>query len=75
MASRDHSTLWEVSDGDITTTCVMVSCCSGAELQVLRSTHGDEEIVLRELYPDRDSLYERARELKGEAETEAESKN
>ena len=35
----------------------MVSCCAGAELQVLRSTDaGDEEILLRELYPDRDSL-------------------
>ena len=45
----------------------MVSCCAGAELQVVRSTPaGDEQIVLRELYPDRDSLYERARELRTE---------
>ena len=43
--------------------CVMVSCCGGAELQVVRAVRGDEEIVLRELYPDRSSLYERAREL------------
>jgi hypothetical protein len=43
----------------------MVSCCAGAELQVVRSTAaGDEQIVLRELYPDRDSLYDRARELR-----------
>ena len=41
----------------------MVSCCAGAELQILKITHGDEQIVLRELYPDRSSLYERAREL------------
>ena len=66
--NRDHHTLWEVSNGETTTMCVMVSCCAGAELQVLRSTRGDEEIILRELYPDRDSLYERARELKAEAE-------
>lgn len=46
--------------------CVMVSCCGGAELQVVRSSHGDEEIILRELYPDRSSLYERARELQSE---------
>jgi hypothetical protein len=46
--------------------CVMVSCCSGAELQVVRAVRGDEEIVLRELYPDRSSLYERARELQVE---------
>jgi hypothetical protein len=64
--NRDHDVLWEVSSGDITTLCVMVSCCAGAELQVLRSTHGDEQIVLRELYPDRSSLYERARELQTE---------
>jgi hypothetical protein len=43
--------------------CVMVSCCGGAELQVVRTAHGDEEIILRELYPDRSSVYERAREL------------
>ena len=52
-----------MSKGDSTTMCVMVSCCGGAELQVVRAMHGDEEIILRELYPDRDSVYERAREL------------
>ena len=63
---KDHHLLWEVSDGDTTTMCVMVSCCEGAELQVVRAVRGDEEIVLRELYPDRSSLYERARELQVE---------
>jgi hypothetical protein len=63
---RDHQVLWEVSKGETTTTCVMVSCCGGAELQVLRTMPGDEEIILRELYPDRSSLYERARELQSE---------
>jgi hypothetical protein len=62
--NRDHYVLWEVSAGEVKTSCVMVSCCSGAELQVLKSTHGDEQIVLRELYPDKSSLYERANELK-----------
>ena len=47
--------------------CVMVSCCGGAELRVVRAAHGDEEIILRELYPDRSSVYERARELQDEA--------
>jgi hypothetical protein len=62
--NRDQRILWESHAGDTTTTCVMVSCCAGAELQVVRSTSShDEEIVLRELYPDHDSLYERAREL------------
>ena len=63
---KDHHLLWEMSDGDTTTMCVMVSCCGGAELQVVRAVRGDEEIVLRELYPDRSSLYERARELQVE---------
>jgi hypothetical protein len=63
---NDHQVLWEVSNGKATTMCVMVSCCGGAELRVLRTAHGDEEIVLRELYPDRSSLYERARELQSE---------
>jgi hypothetical protein len=61
--NRDHQVLWEVAHGEISTSCVMVSCCAGAELQIVKLTHGDEQIVLRELYPDRSSLYERAREL------------
>lgn len=61
--NRDHHVLWEVSNGEISTSCVMVSCCAGAELQILKISRGDEQIVLRELYPDRSSLYERAREL------------
>jgi hypothetical protein len=40
--------------------CVLISCCSGAELQLRRG--GD--IVLRELYPTRSDLYERARDLR-----------
>jgi hypothetical protein len=64
--NRDHHVLWEISNGEMTTACVMVSCCDGAELQILRSARGDEQIVLRELYPDRSSLYERARELQTE---------
>jgi hypothetical protein len=42
--------------------CVMVSCCSGAELQLRRAG----EIVLRELYPTKSDLYERARDLNAE---------
>jgi len=47
--------------------CVMVSCCSGAELQIrkISDVPDDEEIVLRELYPTKSDLYERARELAG----------
>jgi hypothetical protein len=64
---KDGRILWQVDAAEATTACVMVSCCAGAELQVVRSTPaGDEQIVLRELYPDRDSLYERARALRAE---------
>jgi hypothetical protein len=42
--------------------CVMVSCCAGAELQLRRG----ETTVLRELYPTRSDLYERARDLEAE---------
>jgi hypothetical protein len=66
--NRDHHVLWEVGNGETSTSCVMVSCCGGAELQVVRTTHGNEQIVLRELYPDRSSLYERASELQAETE-------
>ncbi len=65
--NRDHHVLWEWPAGTSITACIMVSCCAGAELQVVRSTDaGDEQILLRELYPDRDALYERARELRSE---------
>jgi hypothetical protein len=52
--------LWRLGDLQ----CVMVSCCSGAELQVRR----DERVLLRELYPGKTDLFERARELKSEYE-------
>jgi hypothetical protein len=42
--------------------CVMVSCCSGAELQLRLADH----VLLRELYPDKSDLYERARDLQRE---------
>ena len=64
--NRDHRVIWRVSGDHGTTACVMVSCCSGAELQMIQNFGGDETIVLRELYPDHASLYERARELEAE---------
>jgi hypothetical protein len=45
----------------------MVSCCAGAELQIRRGGLGREvEIILRELYPMKSDLYERARALEAE---------
>jgi hypothetical protein len=55
MVSGDRE-LWRVGD----VCCRMISCCSGAELQV---RHGDA-IVLRELYPTKSDLYERAQMLR-----------
>jgi hypothetical protein len=63
--------LWRVGEIE----CVMISCCTGAELQLRRfrlepdTVVGQEhEIVLRELYPNKSDLYERARDLKNEHE-------
>jgi hypothetical protein len=38
----------------------MISCCAGAELQV----RDGETVVLRELYPLKSDLYDRARDLR-----------
>ena len=51
--------LWHVASGAGRVACWMRTCCSGAELQVLDG----ESIVLRELYPMKSDLYERARVL------------
>ena len=52
--------LWRIGDLE----CVMISCCSGAELQVRKAS----EIIRRELYPMKSDLYDRARDLKQEYE-------
>jgi hypothetical protein len=57
--------LWTISNDDRAVECVMRSCCAGAELQILTSDGSGAEpsVVLRELYPTRSDLYERARLL------------
>ena len=64
--------LWSIGD----LTCVMISCCAGAELQLRRARSdsepgdpGDREIILREMYPMKSDLYDRARDLKAQHET------
>ena len=52
--------LWQVGELE----CVMIACCAGAELQIRRP----DTIVLRELYPTKSDLYERAQGLKVEYE-------
>ena len=47
--------------------CLMVTCCAGAELQV-RHQDPDGDIVLRELYPTKSDLYERANDLRAQYE-------
>ena len=59
VVRNDETVLWTV-DGPPPKACVMISCCSGAELQVREG----EAIVLRELYPDKSTLYERAEQLR-----------
>ena len=55
---NDVRHLWCVGDAE----CLMVSCCTGAELQVRRA----REVIVRELYPLKSDLYERARILEAE---------
>ncbi len=50
--------LWRIGE----VSCVLISCCAGAELQM----RGATGILLRELYPSKSDLYERANELKSE---------
>lgn len=50
--------LWQIGDVE----CWMITCCAGAELRVNR---GDEMLV-RELYPTKSDLYERANALRVE---------
>ena len=55
--------LWRVGDVE----CLMISCRSDAELQMRRIDSPDSPdgaILLRELYPTKSDLYERARDLR-----------
>jgi hypothetical protein len=63
MAQPDEYPLWRIGDVE----CVMISCCAGAELHVRRAN----AILVRELYPQKSDLYERARDLKREYELPA----
>lgn len=77
MTSGEH-VLWEREEIDGVLQCVMRDCCTGAELQVRRcpprspgsaqAADDDATIVLRELYPLKSDLYERAIELRASYE-------
>jgi hypothetical protein len=58
--------LWRARCGDQVLQCLLISCCTGAELQLVDG----ECPILRELYPDKSTLYERARNLIGEYRAE-----
>jgi len=58
---QDERRLWQAGDVE----CVMISCCTGAELQLRRG----DEILVRELYPMKSDLYERAREMRTQYES------
>jgi len=60
--------IWRIGD----VACLIISCCAGAELQLRRlppQPSTDYEVLLRELYPTKSDLYERARELEAERRT------
>jgi hypothetical protein len=61
-AERDRQ-LWRAGDVE----CWMISCCTGAELRVSRG----DDVLLRELYPTKSDLYERAALLRGTYERTA----
>jgi len=60
-ASNDERQLWRHGSYS----CVMVSCCAGAELQVRQTVpeRNDEEILLRELYPTKSTTVRTCHEL------------
>ena len=58
----DDRELWRVEGPTGSVVCAMVTCCAGAELQL----QDGDAIVLRELYPTKSDLYERARVLESE---------
>jgi hypothetical protein len=58
----DDRELWRLTSGTEAIVCVMISCCGGAELQLREG----EQILLRELYPTKSDLYERARGLEAD---------
>jgi hypothetical protein len=62
LNNGDDRELWRLTIDARSIVCVMVSCCSGAELQV----RDGEQIVLRELYPTKSDLYERAGSLEAD---------
>jgi hypothetical protein len=64
MTDEDRE-LWRLTTASGSVACVMITCCTGAELQV----RDGDEIVLRELYPTKSDLYERARALEANYRT------
>jgi hypothetical protein len=61
MPGNDRE-LWRLTTETGSIVCLMISCCSGAELQL----RDGQQIVLRELYPTKSDLYERARNLEAD---------
>jgi hypothetical protein len=64
VSAPDCHIIWIVQKRDVPVRCQLLTCCSGAELQVVEG----DEITLRELYPEKSDLYERARQLKADYE-------
>jgi len=64
MLTEDRE-LWRVGD----VCCWMISCCNGAELQLRRG----DEVTLREPYPTKSDLYERARALQSDYQSDSQS--
>jgi len=68
---NDDRELWRLKGDAGSIACWMITCCGGAELQVIEG----ETIVLRELYPMKSDLYERARALESEYRARSNHRN
>jgi hypothetical protein len=64
MSAPADRLLWQMRTATGDVSCRMLTCCSGAELQVVEN----DTITIRELYPDKSDLYERARHLRARFE-------
>ena len=64
MAAAGPTTLWAVAAAGVEIACTISLGCGRVELQLVQG--GD--VLVREVYPDRSTAYERARELRADLE-------
>jgi hypothetical protein len=63
--------LWRLDTNGGAVSCWMITCCAGAELRVMEG----DAIAVRELYPMKSDVYERARALEAQYRVEREARS